>query len=197
MNPKAVSLLGLLMLTAGCSQDRVLLLPGEGKNPAGAVAVLSEKGETKAVIDRAYTDARIGSGGVEKTVTSAATVEKSFGKLIGDLPQPPRRFILYFKIGTTELMPQSRPELDKLFAEVRSRPGADVEVVGHTSTAGPMAYNDRLSLRRAKEIAGRLSQLGLDPSLVRAAGRGERELLIKTGDNVNEPRNRRVEVYVR
>jgi outer membrane protein OmpA-like peptidoglycan-associated protein len=38
---------------------------------------------------------------------------------------------------------------------------------------------------------------GLQASFIRAVGRGERELLIQTPDNVREPRNRRVEVIVR
>jgi outer membrane protein OmpA-like peptidoglycan-associated protein len=38
---------------------------------------------------------------------------------------------------------------------------------------------------------------GLAPDAIVAVGRGERELLIQTKDQVPEPRNRRVEITVR
>ena len=113
------------------------------------------------------------------------------------LPSPPSSFILYFKEGTTTLTPESEPALEKLFAEVSARSGADVQVVGHTDTVGRMESNDRLSLARAMEVRRLLIDRGLDPSLVRGVGRGERELLVDTADEVDEPQNRRVEVVVR
>jgi len=39
--------------------------------------------------------------------------------------------------------------------------------------------------------------MGVPAQNITAAGRGRREPLIATGDNVNEPRNRRVELNVR
>jgi outer membrane protein OmpA-like peptidoglycan-associated protein len=196
--PRIFILVGLLVGVAGCSQDRVLLLPGDdGQGSSGAVAVLSAKGGTRAVISRAYADASIGSDSVEQNITNAATVEKKYGALIKALPLPLRSFVAYFQEGTTEFTRESRQELDKLFAEVKSRPGADVQVVGHTSTLGSRPANDKLSLKRAKQIARLLIQRGLDPSLVRTAGRGERELLVKTKDGVRNARNRRVEILVR
>jgi outer membrane protein OmpA-like peptidoglycan-associated protein len=39
--------------------------------------------------------------------------------------------------------------------------------------------------------------LGLPAERIQAAGRGKRELLIPTEDNVSEERNRRVEISVR
>jgi outer membrane protein OmpA-like peptidoglycan-associated protein len=198
VNPGIFILVGLLMGVAACSQDRVLLLPGDdGQASSGSVAVLSAKGGTRAVIDRAYADASIGSDSVEQNITDAATVEKNYGALIEALPQPLRSFVAYFREGTTEIMRKSRPELGKLFAEVKSRPGADVQVVGHSSTLGSRTANDRLSLERAKQIARLLIQRGLDPSLLRAVGRGERELLVKTKDGVRNALNRRVEILVR
>jgi outer membrane protein OmpA-like peptidoglycan-associated protein len=38
---------------------------------------------------------------------------------------------------------------------------------------------------------------GIPAQDVSVVGRGEREPLVATGDNVAEPRNRRVEIYVR
>ena len=190
-------LVGMALLLPSCTTERVVLLPGESGD-SGGVAILSQAGEEKALLDQPYTEARIGLGG-QATVseTDAEAVERSFGTLLDALPTPPSTFTLYFKEGTTTLTPDSEPELDKLFAEVSTRPGPDVQVVGHTDSVGKLEDNDRLSLARAEEIKRLLIERGLEASLVRAVGRGERELLVETGDEVSEARNRRVEIVVR
>jgi outer membrane protein OmpA-like peptidoglycan-associated protein len=42
-----------------------------------------------------------------------------------------------------------------------------------------------------------LVEIGIPAGRNRTAGRGERELLVPTTDNTEEPRNRRVEINVR
>ena len=72
-----------------------------------------------------------------------------------------------------------------------------MQVTGHTDTLDSGASNDALSLRRAKSIRELLIERGLIPDLVRAVGRGERELLVQTDDGIRNAKNRRVEVTVR
>jgi outer membrane protein OmpA-like peptidoglycan-associated protein len=72
-----------------------------------------------------------------------------------------------------------------------------VVVIGHTDRVGNDQYNDRLSLQRAERVRGELVRLGIPESRIRTAGRGEREPLVATDDEVPEPRNRRVEINVR
>jgi outer membrane protein OmpA-like peptidoglycan-associated protein len=84
-----------------------------------------------------------------------------------------------------------------LRAEIAGRPGAEVQVTGHTDTVGSDDDNDKLSLKRAEEIRDLLASKGFDRSIMTAVGRGERELKLPTGDNVSSPINRRVEVIVR
>ncbi|HSE92215.1 MAG TPA: OmpA family protein, partial [Methylomirabilota bacterium] len=74
---------------------------------------------------------------------------------------------------------------------------AEVVVVGHTDRVGSVQQNDALSLQRAERIRGELLQLGLPAHQVGVAGRGEREPLVQTEDEVPEPRNRRVELTIR
>ncbi len=70
-------------------------------------------------------------------------------------------------------------------------------MIGHTDTVGGLTYNDKLSLARAERVREMLVALGLSAERIQAAGRGKRELLVNTDDNVSEPRNRRVEINVR
>jgi outer membrane protein OmpA-like peptidoglycan-associated protein len=52
-------------------------------------------------------------------------------------------------------------------------------------------------MRRAEMIRKQLVDIGLDPTLIEIVSHGEADLLIKTADEVPEPRNRRVEISVR
>ena len=73
----------------------------------------------------------------------------------------------------------------------------DVSVVGHTDTVGEKGYNYALSLKRAKAVASILLGKGVDPSTLDITSHGKDNPLVPTGDQVHEPRNRRVEITVR
>ena len=70
-------------------------------------------------------------------------------------------------------------------------------VTGHTDTTGALLANDELSLKRAQVVAQLLIKNGAPALRTEAVGRGKRELLVKTADEVDEPQNRRVEIVVR
>ena len=73
----------------------------------------------------------------------------------------------------------------------------EIVVVGHTDRQGAADANDALSLRRANAIRDLLVEMGFRGDLVAPVGRGEREPLVATEDDVPEPRNRRAEIIVR
>jgi outer membrane protein OmpA-like peptidoglycan-associated protein len=62
---------------------------------------------------------------------------------------------------------------------------------------GGLDYNDQLSRARAERTREMLVSLGIPADRIEAAGRGKRELLVHTDENVSEARNRRVEINVR
>ena len=107
------------------------------------------------------------------------------------------QFILYFKHDTAELTRQSHADLKKVLRTIRERNPVDISVVGHTDTLGSKNYNYGLSLKRAEAVAALLIRDGTDPSIIEITSHGKDNLLIPTGDQVSEPRNRRVEVTVR
>jgi outer membrane protein OmpA-like peptidoglycan-associated protein len=137
--------------------------------------------------------------GSRPTVTPLGTkgLSPAEQSLVAALPPPPQSFTLYFLEGTTEMTPDSVPVLEAARAEIAKRPGAEVQVTGHTDTVGSEADNDALSRKRAREILNLLASKGFDPSIMSAVGRGERELKVPTADNVDSPANRRVEIIVR
>lgn len=192
----------LLALT-GCTATGVSMFPGEigadGKQrDTGAVAVLDpETGADVAVLDQANSKSGVRQRHVSMKAMTPEKLNARYGALLATLPQPPRLFILYFKEGTTDLVDESSALLPDLFAEVKTRPGVDIQIVGHTDTVGQEADNDQLSVKRASEVKVMLAQMGLDGEIIRATGRGERELRDQTPDETASALNRRVEVYVK
>lgn len=71
-----------------------------------------------------------------------------------------------------------------------------VEVDGYTDTSGAPDKNMSVSQRRADAVASVLRSAGVSGSRIRTRGFGETNLKIPTGDNVNESRNRRVEIHI-
>ena len=189
-------LLALAGLIAGCAKPRndlVVVLPEQG-GKVGAVVVKDGKNET--VLDSAYASARTERGGIKAGPSNAEEVNKSFGPALAAQPARPVSLILYFTEGST-LSDESKAVVEKMLSEIAKRPAAEITVIGHTDTIGNDAYNDKLSLERAQAVREILIGMGVSAQNVTAAGRGKRELLVPTADNVNEPRNRRVELSVR
>jgi len=198
--------LALLLLAAACastpkppppaSPDLIVLLPDD-KGKTGAIIVsgagverrLDQPGQTVTV--------EAGSPPGLPTVTSGQEVHAIAGPALAALPKPPAKFIFYFKHDSVNLTPESQALLKKVLETIRDLAPVDVSVVGHTDTVGKKGYNYALSLKRAKAVASILIEQGIDPSVLNITSHGKDNPLVPTGDQVTEPRNRRVEITVR
>lgn len=161
----------------------------------GSIVVRGPQSEQ--VINTAYGAMRIAGGKQSPSILDASQVREMFGDTIDALPGSPTSFTLYFLEGKDELTDESQAQLEGVFAELKLRPLPDIVVIGHTDTVGALDFNDKLSRARADRMRELLIQRGLPAERIQAAGRGKRELLVPTDDNVSEPRNRRVEINVR
>lgn len=196
---------GLILLLAGLlgacasepprTREFVVLVPDrDGK--LGAVAVTSAYGN--AMLDKPYMAARYENGGkVETAPVAQEEVRKAFAVAIAAQPLRPVSFMLYFLEGTDEYTVESKAALEKIFTEIARRQAAEVAVIGHTDTVGKTDFNDALSLRRAERVRKDFTDRGIPNRAINVAGRGEREPIVPTADEVSEPRNRRVEINVR
>lgn len=99
-----------------------------------------------------------------------------------------------FDFDKSNLRPQYRPELDKIAELLVRDTTTSILVWGYTDTAGPRAYNQRLSERRAETVARYLESKGVSRSRMQIRGWGETNLAVQTPDNTPEQRNRRVEI---
>jgi outer membrane protein OmpA-like peptidoglycan-associated protein len=187
--------LALLAACAATPPATVVLLPGpDGRT--GSVVVSDGRSET--VLDTPYASARAsGNQPIERRTTSEQEVKKQFGTTLASLPPRPSKYTLYFLSGTDEFTEDTKKEVQQVLAEVAQRPAAEVVVIGHTDRVGGELENDKLSLQRARRVKTLLIPLGIPEDRIVTAGRGEREPVVFTADNVDEPKNRRVEINVR
>jgi OmpA-OmpF porin, OOP family len=195
LTARAGATLVLLALSACAPATRVTLLPQANGQPS-AIVVTSAKGSQ--VVAKPYDMAEIKKdGALALAQTSAAEVAKEHPQLLALQPAAPENFVLEFEPGTSTLTDTSRSRLLEVIQAARSRAGGEIVVTGHTDRQGSLEANDALSLQRAQAVRDLLIDQGFKPELIEAAGRGEREPVVPTEDEVAEPRNRRAEVLVR
>lgn len=178
------------------TRDTVVLLP-DAKGKTGAIVVSGSGGEQVLSRPRQAVTVEHGAPPGKPTTLSEDQVQAMVGPALSALPPPPVQFILYFRHDSTELTDRSRKQVPDILRVIRERYPVDVSVVGHTDTLGNRRYNDQLALKRARSVADLLSASVVDPSVLEIASHGKDNPLVPTGDQVSEPRNRRVEVTVR
>lgn len=185
----------VLLSACGSPREHFSVLPDrDGKT--GQMVVTPRQGKP-ITLDEANGSAMVRGGEASATKPSAAELKEMFKEALDAQPMAPARFLLYFVEGGDTLTPESRRELENVLAEIKKRPAPDLIVVGHTDRVGTVADNDRLALRRAEKVRAQLVAQGIAADSVEASGRGEREPLVATADEVAEARNRRVEILVR
>lgn len=103
-------------------------------------------------------------------------------------------YLVFFNWDESLLGSGALNVLDAVAMEVAKNAPAQINVIGHADTSGPLDYNQKLALKRANAVRDALIERGVDASLLMVDSRGESELLVDTPDNVREPANRRVNI---
>ena len=94
------------------------------------------------------------------------------------------------------------PAMEAALADVASRVTASkgdetLDIIGHTDSTGPEAYNQGLSERRAQAVADFLAGQGVDASRMNVSGMGETSPIADNSTRDGRARNRRVEIQTR
>jgi OOP family OmpA-OmpF porin len=104
-----------------------------------------------------------------------------------------------FAFDSAELSEDGATSLQALGESIRAK-GArvvDIDIVGHTDSSGPEAYNQKLSLRRAEAMKAYLvREGGIDAAIIDVMGKGESMPVADNATREGRARNRRVEVNV-
>lgn len=184
------------VLLAACSTpDKITLLP----NPDGSVGALVVKsGDKTTTIDKAYQSVDVSkSGSMEQSTGNQANVQTQYGSLLAAQPPRPKTFTINFVFDSaTQLAPESAATVEQLKSVLANWPAPHLTVTGHTDLAGSDAFNDQLSMRRAKTVAAFLVKAGVPAQEIETAGRGKREPLVHTADGVPNQANRRAVITI-
>jgi OOP family OmpA-OmpF porin len=112
-------------------------------------------------------------------------------------PPPPaeHNFTVFFDWDRANVTMDGRQIVDAAAAYYKQAPGS-LQVTGHTDTSGSAAFNQKLSVRRAQNVATVLAQSGVPQSAMNVTGVGENDLKVPTPSGVREAQNRRTEIIL-
>jgi len=206
-----VSLVVAAAATAGCGPKHVkstntatlppttliALLPDPESGVTGRARVNNEFGIANLAAPRAATSVKADGPPGAITAISEDDVTRLFGAALKALPPEPKHFTLYFKFESDALTDESSQKVSEILSAVKRLSVPEVVVIGHTDTLGDRDANIALGLKRAMSVRNVLLDAGIAASMIAVASHGEADLLVKTGNNAAEPRNRRVEISVR
>ncbi|MBX6372711.1 MAG: OmpA family protein [Acetobacteraceae bacterium] len=115
-------------------------------------------------------------------------------------PQPPavqaRTFLVFFDWDRADLTARARQIVAEAAQASRSQQTTRIDVAGHADRSGSAQYNQRLSQRRADNVAAELVRNGVPREAIVVTAYGETRPLVPTADGVREPQNRRVEIVL-
>ena len=188
----------LAMLLTGCAKKTMVVLVSDPDGKVGHITVENEAGSVDVTEpgEATYISGKSAPPTPPEKISDDA-IAREFSDALAILPEQPEHFLLYFKMGSTELTDDSAALLPQVLAAVERRKSQDISVVGHADTSGDRRYNLQLSRQRADAVTQLLIQKGVSKAHIESTSHGEENPLIKTADNVSEAKNRRVEVVVR
>jgi OmpA-OmpF porin, OOP family len=107
---------------------------------------------------------------------------------------PAKVFLVFFDWDRADITPAGMDIVRQAANAYKAGGSIRVQVTGYTDLSGSTSYNQRLSLRRANNIANALAKLGVARSDMAVSGRGEDDPRVPTARGVREAQNRRVEI---
>jgi outer membrane protein OmpA-like peptidoglycan-associated protein len=99
-----------------------------------------------------------------------------------------------FDFAKSTLKPESDAILGKVAEALSANAALKLEVDGHTDNVGSDAYNDKLSLARAKSVVKWLEDHDVDGKRLKAEGYGKRRPIADNDSDEGRAKNRRVEL---
>jgi outer membrane protein OmpA-like peptidoglycan-associated protein len=111
------------------------------------------------------------------------------------MPAPARQlFLVFFDWDRDTITPEGMAVIGRAAEVYRTGGYVQLMVTGYTDRSGSPGYNQRLSERRASNVAGALARLGVPRNQMAVTGRGDNDNRVPTTAGVREPQNRRVEI---
>ena len=102
----------------------------------------------------------------------------------------------YFDFGKSELLPESKLELDRVVLFLKRSANTTLEIAGYTDDVGTIAANQKLSEDRASAVRDYLVSRGVSATRLKAVGYGKTRPLVKGNTEAARAQNRRVEMTI-
>lgn len=100
---------------------------------------------------------------------------------------------IFFEFGSSEILPQSFTEIDKLYRLLELNPNSKIKILGHTDDVGSDQDNILLSQQRAEAVRQKLISMGVNPLRIIALGYGESQPIASNDTDDGRRSNRRTE----
>jgi outer membrane protein OmpA-like peptidoglycan-associated protein len=102
-----------------------------------------------------------------------------------------------FERGTSNLLPESNPELDLVVSFLKSNPSMKIELRGHTDSRGVHADNVKLSQERVDKVKQYLISNGIESKRLMGKGYGGTKPIASNETEETRKLNRRVEFTIK
>ena len=103
---------------------------------------------------------------------------------------------IFFEFDKSELLPESKKELQELANLLFDYPHMEIEISGHTDNVGNAAYNQKLSEKRAKAVVDYLDKADIKTKRLSFIGYGSSKPIDSNDTPEGQANNRRVEFKI-
>ncbi len=130
--------------------------------------------------------------------TAGNGVSPGSGIVIEDTPSGLRLSVrgIRFEADSAVILPSEKGRLDEIAAVLKTAPGAEFLVEGHTASVGRPEGEMTLSAERAKRVADELTARGIPADSFLFAGYGGTRPVASNGTEEGRALNRRVEITI-
>lgn len=193
----------LLLLLSGCSLTKT--------QKGGAIGTASG-GAAGAVIGKASGNTALGAIiGAVVGGTAGAIIGNQMDKQAAEIAReiPDAKVVrveegivvefnskVLFGFDESGLNAEAKTSLDKLIRVINAYPDTDIEIQGHTDSKGSIAYNKKLSERRALAVSNYLTSRNILANRITVKGYGELTPKYSNDTESGRTQNRRVEFLI-
>jgi OOP family OmpA-OmpF porin len=102
----------------------------------------------------------------------------------------------HFDFDKSVIKPEGKAKLDDLVGKLQAVNLEVIIAIGHTDSVGSVAYNKKLSLRRAEAVKAYLVSKGIEANRIYTEGKGKSQPVADNKTKEGRAKNRRVEIEV-